>query len=184
MNQNTNENENSKILEGEEDFVPAENETFEEKAERLENSNKQLFARAKKAEGFELRDGKWVKPESKPVIKPDAPKSSKDSLTNADVFTLIKNNVPEEDISEVVEYANLKGISIGEALKSNVVKTILADNAEQRNVANGTNTNGSKRGNAKLSDDSLLSKAEKGELPDSDEDIARLIRLQRANNKK
>lgn len=42
----------------------------------LADNNKQLYARAKKAEGFELVDGEWVKPpkvESKPSKKPSQP---------------------------------------------------------------------------------------------------------------
>ena len=47
----------------------------------LEEKNKQLFARAKKAEGFIEKDGDWVKaPEQKPASegeqKPPADKSS------------------------------------------------------------------------------------------------------------
>ena len=36
---------------------------LKEKYQKLSDTNKQLYARAKKAEGFELKDGKWVKPE-------------------------------------------------------------------------------------------------------------------------
>lgn len=38
---------------------------LEGKVEELTEANKQLFARAKKAEGFELKDGDWVKSEEK-----------------------------------------------------------------------------------------------------------------------
>src|SRR3990167_11195724 len=36
----------------------------------ISDKNKQLFERTKKAEGFELKDGKWVKPEAKPKAEP------------------------------------------------------------------------------------------------------------------
>lgn len=44
-----------------------------ESHQRTSESNKQLYSRAKKAEGFELKEGKWVKPEVKPkeTYKPE-----------------------------------------------------------------------------------------------------------------
>lgn len=36
-------------------------EALKEKFEKISEQNRQLFARAKKAEGFELKEGKWVK---------------------------------------------------------------------------------------------------------------------------
>ena len=48
---------------------------LQEKLAETEAKNRQLFERAKKAEGFELKDGKWVKkegkPEAKESVKPD-----------------------------------------------------------------------------------------------------------------
>ena len=87
--------------------------------------------------------------------------------------------VPESDIEEVQEYANLKKISVSEALKSNVVKTILSDKAEQRNTANAANVGSSKRGSGKITDEALADKASKGEMPDSPEEIARLWRVRK-----
>lgn len=189
MNTNKNENGNSLNSDVEEVITLDENLEGDEKdakvAEILEQ-NKKLYARAKKAEGFEFIDGKWVKKPKPEETKPTetTKNDSKDSLTQADLYTLIKANVPEEDLDEVIEYAKLKNISVAEALKSNVVKNILAVNAEARKVADGTNTEGGKRGNAKLSDSALLSNAEKGILPESDLDMQRLIALQRASKRK
>lgn len=184
MNETKIEDNDSKNIEGDEGLEAPEGETVEQKAERLEGSNKQLYARAKKAEGFELKDGKWVKP-AKPAEVKETPvtPTSKDKITQSDVIAIIKSDVPEEDIDDVVEYATLKKISVAEALKSNIVKTILADKAEQRKIADGTSTGGGKRGNAKLSDESLMADAENGKFPEKDEDIQRLIRLQRAKKK-
>ena len=147
---------------------------------KVDERNAQLFARTKKAEGFELKDGKWVKPDTtKTNTEVKTTDTSKDGLTTDDVFTLVKANVPQEDVNDVKEYAKLKGITIAEALNSNVVKTILADKAEQRKVAEGTNTNAGARGSGKLSDGELLANAEKGNLPDSTEDMQRLITLRK-----
>lgn len=185
---NTNiENDNSLNIEGEEDVV-IEGETLEAKAERLEKANKQLFYRAKKAEGFEQdTDGKWIKKpapvveEKKPEVKP-TPKSSSE-LSSEDVFVLVKSNIHEDDVEDVSEVAKLKKITIAEALKLPLTKQILADKAEQRKVAEGTNTGANKRGSSKLSDDQLLQNADKGILPESTDDMNRLSSLQIRRNR-
>ena len=86
--------------------------------------------------------------------------------------------VPEEDISEVEDYAKYKGISIAEALKTQAVRSILNEKSEMRNVASATNTGGSKRVGGRVSDETLLANASKGNFPDSDADIDRLVKLQ------
>lgn len=184
MNENSNENGNSNNTEIEEVQAPAETATDEEKAEyieKLESNNKQLYARAKKAEGFELKDNKWVKPVTKPVEQKTEATISKDTsqLSQSDLITIAKSDVHQEDISEVVEYATFKKITVAEALVDNVMKGILAEKAELRKVADGTNTGAAKRGNAKLSDDALLENARNGKFPESDEDMARLTRIGR-----
>lgn len=157
------------------------NEKVKEWRTKVDENNKQLYARTKKAEGFELVDGKWVKPASPTERKPEATEPSKDKLNSLDVIAIMNSKVPEDDIEEVVEYATFKGISVAEALKSPIVKTLLAEKAEMRKTAEGANTNGGKRGNAKLSDELLLANARKGIYPESEEDMKRLTIIQRAN---
>lgn len=110
--------------------------------------------------------------------QPEKPKDTQD-LSTKDVLVLVQANVPSDDIDEVVEYARFKNIPVSEALKSPTVKAILADRQENRTVAEATNTGTVRRGSSKISDEALLSKASKGELPESDEDLRRLIRLQK-----
>lgn len=149
-------------------------ETAEEKAARLEKENETLknqkeHWRKKATEG---------KPPVKPAAKP-AETTADTALSSKDLYALMQANVPEDDIDEVVEYAKLKKISVSEALKTNVVKTILNDKAEERKVARATNTGPSKRGTVKLSEDALIDKANKGDLPDSEEEMARLVRARK-----
>lgn len=81
-----NENENADSLNGEnnENFDSSKGESSEEvvalkeKLQKIEEANRQLFERTKKAEGFEQKDGKWIKPEPKPESKPE-PKMPKTS---------------------------------------------------------------------------------------------------------
>jgi hypothetical protein len=185
MNTNKNENGNSEIPEVEDLVIDDgdDAETVKAKAskykEQVDNKNAFLFARTKRAEGFELEGDKWVKPNKADEGKPRA-EASKINLTQTDVFTLIKNDIAEEDIEDVAEYASFRKISIAEALKSSVVKTMLAEKVEQRKVANGTHTGSSKRQSGNTSNDTILSNSKKGILPDSDEDISRLALLRKA----
>lgn len=197
MNTAEIENSNSEIGEVE-DIVIEEGddaETIKQKVAdykaKLDDNNAQLYARTKKAEGFELVDGKWVKkatekkqeePQKKETKKETTEQTttSQDTLSQSELIAIIKSNVPEEDIDEVKDFAKLKKISIQEALRSPLLKSVLEEKAEQRAVANGTSTNGSNRGNAKVSDEKLLSDASKGILPESDADMKRLTILQRA----
>lgn len=135
----------------------AESEAAKAKAEEIAENQR---IRAEKAEG----KGK-PKPEAK-----ETPKAGE--LSTKDLYVLIDAKVPQEDVEDVAKFAKFSGISIAEALKSNVVKTILADKVEQRNVANATNIGNTKRGSAKVSDDTLLSKAEKGEFPEDPSALA------------
>lgn len=101
------------------------------------------------------------------------------ALSQKDLLALVKADVPEDDVDEVLEYASFKKIPVAEALKTDVIKTLLSKKAEARNLANATNTGSSRKSNATASDDVLLSKANKGELPTNEDDIARLFRLRK-----
>lgn len=82
--------------------------------------------------------------------------------------------INEEDIDEVVRVAKVLGKSVSEAMKDPVLKTILDNREELRTSANVANTNNVRRGSVKVSDEELLSKANTGKLPESDDEIARL----------
>lgn len=185
MNTNENEHIDSESMDVGDEFKAVEGESAEEKAERLENLNKQLFSRAKKAEGFELKDGKWVKktaPASEQANTTTATESPKSEvqMSQTDMIAIVRADVPDEDISEIVEYATFKKISVAEALKTPFIKNVLEERAENRKVAEGTNTGANKRNSGALTDETLLNNARKGIMPESDEDIRRLTVLQRA----
>lgn len=181
MNTNVQNNENidsqnDEIEEVEDLKDGATPEEKEAHYAKIESRNKQLYARIKKAEGFENKDGKWVK---KPVEQPVEDNKTVDTskLSQSDIITLARADLDDNDMSEVVEYATFKKISISEALKAPVIKNMIAESAEKRKVAEGTNTGGGRRGNGKLTDEALLSNSKKGELPESEEDMKRLARL-------
>lgn len=178
MNENNNETINS--LNDDKLVRPADDASPEEVSEylsKLESLNKQLYVRTKKAEGFELIDGKWVKPE--PKDEKPKPKESKneDGLNQKDLITLMKSNIDEDDVEEVLNYAKFRNISVKDALESDVVKTLLNVKKEQRATAQATHTGTSAKSTTKLTDDELMINAKKGILPTNDEDMQRLARL-------
>lgn len=153
--------------------VETEEETIEEvraKLAKAEEIAKNQKIRAEKAENL----AKSVKTET--VSKP-SPKAGE--LSTKDIYALMDAKVPEQDIEKVQEIATLKGISVAEAIKLPLTRQILSDEAEQRNTASAANVGGSKRSSSKISDEVLLAKAQKGELPTSDEDIMRLTRIRK-----
>jgi hypothetical protein len=111
------------------------------------------------------------------VKKEETTKVQSSELSTTDLYALMKHNVEQEDINEVVDYAKLKGIPVADALKSNVIKSILADKSEERKVSQATHTGTAKRSTGKVSDEDLLANAKKGILPEDDSDITRLAKL-------
>lgn len=129
------------------------------KADDLETKNKQLYERAKKAET----------------------KAPSDDISARDAVLLMQANVPAEDFDEVVQAALVLKKPLAEALKSSVVKTILAEKADERRTANATQTKAPARGASKVSGDDLLTKAmETNEVPDTDEGMAALAAARQA----
>lgn len=109
---------------------------------------------------------KKVPPEQKAPVQ-ESKKEEKPVLSTPDLYALIGAKVPEEDVEEVQKAAKLLGVSIAEALKDDVLKGVLARRLEQRNSANASNTNTSRKGNAKKSDADILKEASDGKIPDA-----------------
>lgn len=153
-------------------------ESTEEDSEQIDWKAEALKLKAEADKAREIAENQKVRAEraeSKAKSVKTAPQV-KSELSTIDIIALTKANIETEDIEEVLDYAKFKGISVTEALKSPVVKATLSDRAEQRNVSLATNTGGSKRGVAKISDESLIAGATKGNLPESDADIDRLMK--------
>lgn len=144
--------------------TPAEDiEAIKAKAADLEQKNKQLFERLKKAEKKE--------------------EIHTDNLSNKDVLFLAKADIHEDDLDDVLDMARLKGITVAEAHK--FMKPILAERQEERRTASATQTR-STRGAQKNTGEDFLKKAERtGEIPDSDEALRSIVeaRLQRRRSK-
>lgn len=150
------------------DLDTTQEDEFDWKAEALKM--KEL------AENQKIRAEKAEK-KAKEGIKIEVQETKTSATSTEDLYALMKADVPQEDIADVKEYAQFKGISIAEALKTGAVRSILAEKQEQRTVSLATNTGNSKRSSGKISDEALIANANAGKLPESDADIARLVAL-------
>ena len=151
--------------------APAEEVQEEEEAEETVED---LKARLAKAE--EERENQKKRAEKAEKKAKEAPKAE-GALSTADILAITKANIDDEDLEEVLEYATFKKIGVSEALQSSILKATLAEKAELRKSALAVNTGTGRRAGGNLSDDRLLSDAQKGNMPESEADIARLAVL-------
>lgn len=96
-------------------------------------------------------------------------------LSTADTIALLTAKVHEDDIERVERFAKSEGISIKEALKNTELKAILSVRSEERETATAANIGPARRGKTESTGESLLEKANAGNLPDSDDEISRLM---------
>lgn len=87
-----------------------------------------------------------------------------------------ENELTDEELQEIEEFASIKKITLSEAVKSPVVKRIIEDAKEIKRSRELTSTGNSRVGSAKISDTQLLAKANSGK-PLSDEELTRLARM-------
>jgi hypothetical protein len=176
------DNQESLNLEGEQeasnlDEQRAQEPVGEDELVKAKELAKNYKIRAEKAEK-ELKSFKEKETPKKP-LENEAPKnfSIKDLKTFKDLRAL--QDVHDDDVEELIDYANRKGISISEAKDKSFVKSFLKEQEEIRQTAQATSTGSSKRTSSKMSDDILLEKAEKGELKDDEFTRAARVRIDR-----
>ena len=170
-NSNTTEEE---VLETSQDGSDNLEERLAEEAEKRQKAEElaqNYKVRAEKAE----RLAKGVKPEVETV--------SKTSMSNKDFVSLVNAKVHEDDISEVEEYARFKNLSISDALKLSVVKTMLSEKEEMRKTASATNVKTTRTANTKVSGDALLEKARSGNVGEVDIEAIAQARFESKKNK-
>jgi hypothetical protein len=146
----------------------------EAKISKAEEIARNQRIRAEKAEK-ELKAFK-----AQPVQK-ESENLSNNNLSLKDIRAL--QDVHDEDVEEVTEYARFKGVSIAEAKKSQVVQTLLKTRGEERASANAANTGSNKRSQSKVSGETLIENFEKGIVSEKDEDIEKLVQAQFARKK-
>lgn len=140
------------------------NQEFKSLSEKAQEADKQkelannYKIRAEKAE-LEIKKGK------KPADAGGEDSKKESDLTPTDLYALMNAKVPEEDVEEVTKAAKLLGKTVSEALKDNVVKSILSRRVEERETANVANTGNTRRTNPAISGQKLLEDLSKGEVP-------------------
>ena len=153
------------IVDNEANLVKAKEEEIAKVKEIAENQR----IRAEKAEKDKKVEGE---------VKKETPE-----LSTKDVLYLAKSDIHEDDLTEVLDWAKFKGISITEAHKA--IKTTLDVRKEERKTAEATNT-GASRATTKVTGESLLEKARQGQLSDKEEDIDKIVdaRMEEKLNRK
>ena len=170
LNNSANSNDIIETVEEADDSEQDDIEALREELNKTKSAYESQKIRAEKAE---------ARAKAKQAEKSYS-KQSNPELSTFDIIAVTKADLDEEGLKEVMDFAKYKGISVSEALKSPVIKATLAEKEENKRVAEASNTSGGRRGSSKMSDEALLINAEKGIMPDSDADIARLLKLRRA----
>lgn len=119
--------------------------------------------------------------------KPEVKKSTKvesSTVTQKDLYALGQANVHLDDFDDVVEYAKFKKISIQDALKSDVIKTVIATKSEFRKTSEVSNTTAARKGAVKISDEILLSNLYEGKIPEKGSEEAERIFWARRGGKR
>ena len=116
-------------------------DALREKLSTVSEQNKQLFVRAKKAEGFELKDGKWVKPErskettkeTKVDTKPPKDSSQSSELDYGQLALLRTEGIKgSEEVALFKEIMSETGKGVLDVLDSNYFKSRLTDLRETK----------------------------------------------------
>lgn len=142
------ENENADSFNGEDTGVDTsastetvDVEALKAKVVEVETTNKQLFERAKKAEGFVKVDGKWVKaPKAEDAIATAnelKTKTGELSETQLDYLDL-KGVTDADDIDVIQKVMQRTGQTVRQALSDEYVASKLAANKAKRDVQNAT----------------------------------------------
>jgi len=101
-----------------------------------------------------------------PQNKATQTQENKDSLSSKDLYALMDAKVPQIDVDEVVKAAKILGKSVPETLQDGFMQARLKDLAEQRKTANATNTDGSRRTSAKMTDEQVVQRFYEGKSVD------------------
>jgi poly-gamma-glutamate capsule biosynthesis protein CapA/YwtB (metallophosphatase superfamily) len=157
------------------DDTEKEQKISEKKAELIKQEYATIAEKAKKdaelANNYKIRAEKAEKKN-----KDGNPTPTKMELSHIDIIALTKADVAEDDIQEVLDYAEYKKISVKEALNSTVIKSLLAEKKEERATAEATATKQTRKGSTTQTGSEMLKNAKsKGEVPADKEDMDKLV---------
>lgn len=158
-----------------EEVVEESGEALKEKLQKAEELAKNQRIRAEKAERA-LKQKSALKTEKAEEVEA----KSTSGMSLKDIRAL--QDVHDDCVDQVIEYAKFKGVSIVEAKKDPVMQTFLKTKEEERRIAEATNTGGARRGTNKISDETLIKNFNSG-VPLKEDDIERLVEAQIAQKK-
>ena len=140
----------------------------------LQEKNKRLFERAKKAEAeAKLLKAERLKKEEQAKANVETKTSEKqDVYSQEDVAVLVSKVTDKEDREFVKKSAKTLGISLEDALNDPIVSGKLKERAEQRATAQATNTGAARRGSGKPTNEQILDNATQGKFPEDAEELA------------
>lgn len=101
------------------------------------------------------------------------------ALTPVEIMAVMEAKVPSVDLPELQTLAKAKGMTIDQALQDATVKIVLERRNEERTMAQAQDTGKGKAPKTEVSADDLVSKAMSGEMPESEDDIAKLVLAQK-----
>ena len=158
-------------------------EQSEESKEKTDDTD--WKAEALKYKAIAERKAKQADKQKVQAKKPESNKQpDKIEITPLDTIALMEAEVTNtDDINEVLDYARFKDISVAKALKSNIVKTTIADKVAERQTAEATATKGGKKGVSTPDADTLIQQANEGNFPEDPADLAR-ARMEQKKSKK
>ena len=163
------------------DETESEDESQEEEKVNPYRSKLNATNRFLQKEGYEFKNGQWVKPET---VKQPVKKVETGTITPTDTLAFIDAGVTNsEDITEVVKLAKGFGISISEALRDDTVKHRLNVLKEQRKTAEASNTRTARSGARQVDSKQLLSNLSKGEVPTSSSEAEELFWARRGGRR-
>lgn len=157
-------------MEEENDLLEVSNPDEDSDLDPTENAeeNAELLKAQELAENYKIRAEK-AEAKAKQLKNEPKPKKEVDStgeLSQKDVFILAQAGLHPDDLDEVIKYAKYEGITAGEALKSTILKTIIAERTEERKTAETTQTRGGQRGALKQSEEAMIENARSGKETD------------------
>jgi hypothetical protein len=171
------ENDNSLNEDNGTDTVDTTEDNSEEmvplsRLKEIEATNRQLFERAKKAEGFVKVDGKWVKaPKAEDAVRTQEKleaTSGELSETQLDYLDL-KGITADEDIAVIQGIMKRTGMTVRQALGDEYVKTKLEANKQAREVSSAIPSASRRSGSGSTNDvDYWASRVESGSAQLSD----------------
>lgn len=172
------------IVQQEDSNLDAGNETAETEETSTEETSDEVTARLKKAE--EVAKNQKIRAEKAEkelkALKSTPPEPKVEGLSAKDILAL--RDVHEDDVDYILEEAKIRNKSISELRKDPYLQIILKAKAEERASAQASNTGVTRRAEDKLSDDKILSDFNKGIVPESEDDIQRLVEAEMNLKKK